>query len=106
MSGGIWSVNETGFTGFEVDPCKHSFGQNSVDLQRIVTKFDQVNLLVKNFHMHILLLRLKEGVHNYVVLGSIEAQLGRLYLHSNKNLCKFGCHDWLPWKHGNHGNSK
>ena len=53
MSGGIWSVNETGFTGFEVDQCKHSFGHNSVDLQRIVTKFGQVNLLVKNFHMQI-----------------------------------------------------
>ena len=39
ISGGIWSVNETGFTGFEVDQCKHSFGHNSVDLQRIVTKF-------------------------------------------------------------------
>ena len=23
ISGGIWSVNETGFTGFEVDWCKH-----------------------------------------------------------------------------------
>ena len=39
ISGGIWSVNETGFTGFEVDQCKHSFGHNSADLQRIVTKF-------------------------------------------------------------------
>ena len=35
ISGGIWSINETGFTGFEVDQCKHSFGHNSVDLQRI-----------------------------------------------------------------------
>ena len=51
ISGGIWSVNETGFTGFDVDQCKHSFGHKSVDLQRIVTKFGQVNLLVKNFHM-------------------------------------------------------
>ena len=39
ISGGIWSVNDTGFTGFEVDQCKHSFGHNSADLQRIVTKF-------------------------------------------------------------------
>ena len=111
ISAGIWSVNETGFTGFEVDQCKHSFGHNSVDLQRIVTKFGQVNLPVKNFHMQIWLLNLvtittKKGVHNYVVLRSIEAKLGRFYLHSNKNLCKFGYHDWLPWKYGNHGNSK
>ena len=34
ISGGIWLVNETGFTGFEVDQYKHSFGHNSVDLQR------------------------------------------------------------------------
>ena len=39
ISGGMSSVNETGFTGFEVDQCKHSFGHNSVDLQWIVTKF-------------------------------------------------------------------
>ena len=57
ISGGIWSVNETSFTGFEVDQYKHSFGHNSVDLQRIVTKFAKVNLLVKNFHMQIWLLR-------------------------------------------------
>ena len=57
ISGGIWSVNETGFTGFEVNQCKHSFGHNSVDLQRIVTKFGQVNLLVRNFHMQNWLLR-------------------------------------------------
>ena len=57
ISGGIWSVNEAGFTGFEVDQCKHSVGLNSVDLQRIVTKFRQVNLLVKNFHIQICLLR-------------------------------------------------
>ena len=57
ISGGIWSVNETSFTGFKVDQCKHSFGHNSVDLQRIVTKFGEVNLLVKNFHMQIWLLR-------------------------------------------------
>ena len=57
ISGGIWSVNETGFTGFEVDQCKHSFGHNSLGLQRIVTKFGQVNLLVKNVHMQISLLR-------------------------------------------------
>ena len=41
ISGGIWLVNETSFTGFEVDQCKHSFGHNSVDLQRMVTKFGQ-----------------------------------------------------------------
>ena len=57
ISGGIWSVNETGFTGFEADKCKHSFGHNSVDLQRIATKFGQLNLLVKNVHMQIWLLR-------------------------------------------------
>ena len=59
-------------------------------------RFGQVNLTIAT----------KEEVHNYVVLGSIEARLGRFYLHSNKNLCKFGCHDWLPWKHSNHDNSK
>ena len=47
ISGGIWSVNETGYTGFEADQSKHSFDHNSVDLQRIVTKFGHVNLLVK-----------------------------------------------------------
>ena len=52
-SGGIWWVNETGFTGFEVDQCKQSFGHNSVDLQPVVTKFGQVNLMVKRFHMQI-----------------------------------------------------
>ena len=110
--GGIWSVNETGFTGFQVDQCKHSFGYNSVDLHPIVIKFGKVNLLVKSFHVQIWLLRqlvtiaTKEGVHYYVVLGSIEAKLGRFYLHSNKKLYKFGCRNWLPWKHGNHGNSK
>ena len=62
ISGGIktsryQAVNKTGFAGFEVDQCKHSFGFNSVDLQMIVTKFAQVNLLVKNFHMQIRLLR-------------------------------------------------
>ena len=57
MSGGIWSVNETGFTGFEVDQCKDSFGHNSVDLQQIAIKFGQVNLLVKNIHIQIWLLR-------------------------------------------------
>ena len=49
ISGGIWLVNETGFKGFEVDQCKHPFGHNSVDLRQIVTKFGQMNLLVKNF---------------------------------------------------------
>ena len=53
----IWSVNETGFTYFEVDQCEHSFGHNSVNLQQIVTKVGQVNLLVKNVHMQIWLLR-------------------------------------------------
>ena len=57
ISGGIWLANETGFTGFEVDQCKHSFDRNSVDLQRIATKFGQVNLLVKNVHMQIWLPR-------------------------------------------------
>ena len=57
ISGGIWLEKKTGFAGFEVDQCKHSFGHNSVDLQMIVTKFAQVNLLVKNFHMQIRLLR-------------------------------------------------
>ena len=57
ISGGIWSVNETGFTGFHVDQCKHSFGHDLLDLERIVTKFGQVNLLVKNFYMQIWLLR-------------------------------------------------
>ena len=79
ISGGIWSVSETGFTGFEVDQCKHSFDHNLADLQRIVTKFSPVNLLIKNFIC-------KFGWQ------------GKLYLHNNKTLCKFGCHDWLPWK--------
>ena len=57
ISGGIWSINETGFTGSEVDQCKHSFDHNSVYLQRIVTKFGQLNLFIKNFHMQIWLLR-------------------------------------------------
>ena len=96
ISGGIWSVNETSFTGFEVDQYKRSFGHNSVDLQLFVTKFGQVNVVT---------IGTKEGVHNYVVLGSIESELGRFYLHSNKNLCKFGCHEWLPWKRGNYDNS-
>ena len=48
--GGIWSVNETGFTGFEVDRCKQSFGHNLVDLKRIVTtgqRLSYANLVAK-----------------------------------------------------------
>ena len=57
ISDGIWSVNETSFTGFEVDQCKHSFGHNWADSKQIVTKVGQVNLMIKNFHMQIWLLR-------------------------------------------------
>ena len=58
ISDGFWSVNETGFADFKVDRCNTSpRGQNSVDLQRIVTSFVQVNLLVKNFHLQVWLLR-------------------------------------------------
>ena len=41
ISGGIWSTNETGFIGSEVDQYKHCFRHDCVDLQRIVTKFSQ-----------------------------------------------------------------
>ena len=57
ISDGIWSANETCFTGFEVDQCKHSFGHNSAVFQRIVTKFGQMSLLVKSFHMQNRLIR-------------------------------------------------
>ena len=53
ISGSIWLVNETGFTGFEVDQCKHPFGHNLADLQWIATKFGQVNL----FQVQVWLLR-------------------------------------------------
>ena len=38
---------------FKADKRKHSFGHNSLDLKRIITKFGQMNLLVKNFRMQI-----------------------------------------------------
>ena len=52
ISGGIWSVNVTIWV-FQVDQCKHSFGHNLLDLKQIITKFGQMNLLVKSFCMQV-----------------------------------------------------
>ena len=47
----------------QVDQYEHSFGHNSLDLKRIITKFGQMNLLVKNFRMQTWLLR-KSSCHS------------------------------------------
>ena len=87
---------------FQVDQCKHSFGHNSLRLKRIITKFGQMNLLVKNFHMQVWFLREIVPIatdtedYSYVILGPDEAKLGRFHLHSEKSFYKFGCYGGLP----------
>ena len=89
---------------FQVDQCKYCFDHNSLDIERIITKFGQMNLLVKNFRMQAWLLRkivtiaTNVEVNNYVIFCAIEAKIGRLFLYSKKNFRKFGCYGELPWQ--------
>ena len=73
------------------------FCHNWLWLKRIITKFGQINLLVKNFHMQAWLLR-KNSYHSnqrrsiqLCYFCPIEGKLGMFFLHSEKNFYKFGC---------------
>ena len=58
-----------------------SFGYNSLDLKRIITKFVQMNLLVKNFCLqaclfgHVVTIATNIEVYNYVIFVQLKANL-------------------------------
>ena len=57
ISGGIWLVNETVLQVLKLTNANILLPITRVDLQWFVTKFGQVNLVVKTLHMQIWLLR-------------------------------------------------
>ena len=94
---------------FQVDQGKLSFGHNSLDLKRIITKFCQMNLLVKNFRMQAWLLRksvtiaTNAEVYNCVIFCPIEGKLGGCFSTVERTSTSLvvwwvAMETWLPWQ--------
>ena len=75
LSGGIWLVNKTGLQGLKLTNANILFV-----ITRLIYNKSQPNLVRRTYWSKTFTIATKEGVHNYVVLGSIEAKLGRFYL--------------------------
>ena len=104
ITGGIWSVNETCFTGFSSWSMQTFFWPQLAWL-----KTDHYQILVKwiywsrtfvcrlSCYEKIVTIATNAEIYNCVIFCPIEGNLGRFFLHSEKNFYKFGCCGGLPW---------